>query len=123
MTNALSAAPRPEEAALLFLKGQYALRYHDERKGTLIKMLSPEWVRSAFSKIPLDSGWPPRPSRRCAPAPAVHRVCSWGMFSPAWLSTVIQSTGAVRHPPIVMGPARRSDGRPTATYLPKYQSL
>ena len=65
MTNALSAAPLPEEAALLFLKGQYALRYHDDRKGTLIKMLSPESVRSAFSRIPLDSGWLPPAVRRC----------------------------------------------------------
>ena len=59
-----SPEPFPERAALLFLSGQYALRYRDERDGLMIKLLAPEAVRSAFSRIPVDSGWLPPEVRR-----------------------------------------------------------
>jgi PRTRC genetic system protein B len=64
MTGTLTGAPLPEEAALLFLKGQFALRYHDSSKGTAIKLLSPESVRAAISNTPVDSGWLPAAVRR-----------------------------------------------------------
>ncbi len=60
----------PEEAALLFLKGQYALRYQDSKAGLQIKMLAPESVRAAFSRIPVDSGWLPPDVRRCGHSPS-----------------------------------------------------
>jgi hypothetical protein len=58
-----------ETAALLFLDGQYALRHRDPANGIQIKMLAPESVRAAFSRIPVDSGWLPPDVRRWGHTP------------------------------------------------------
>lgn len=45
-----------EQGALLFLDGQFALRYEDDGRA-VIKLVSPASVRAAFSHILIDSVW------------------------------------------------------------------
>jgi PRTRC genetic system protein B len=52
-----------EQGALLFLDGQFALRY-EENQRTVVKLVSPASVRAAFNHIPIDSGWMPDAVRR-----------------------------------------------------------
>jgi hypothetical protein len=52
-----------EKGALLFLDGQFALRY-EENQRTVIKLVSPASVRAAFNNLPIDSGWMPAVVRR-----------------------------------------------------------
>jgi PRTRC genetic system protein B len=48
-----------EEAALVFVKGQYLFRHRDQTGATTVKFISPESVAAAFAQIRVDSGWLP----------------------------------------------------------------
>lgn len=80
-----STDPVSEQTALLFLNGQFALRYLDERAGLQIKWLAPEAVRAAFNRIPVDSGWLPPEVRRWGHTPRGEYAV---MFVPAQKHTL-----------------------------------
>ena len=80
-----STDPDYEHSALLFLNGQYALRYLDERAGLQVKWLAPEAVRAAFSRIGVDSGWLPPEVRRWGHTPRGEYAV---MFVPAQKHTL-----------------------------------
>jgi PRTRC genetic system protein B len=48
-----------EEAALVFVKGQYLFRYRDPAGATTVKFISPGSVAAAFAQIRVDSDWLP----------------------------------------------------------------
>ncbi|MBM3129472.1 MAG: hypothetical protein FJ009_12700 [Chloroflexi bacterium] len=67
-----------EEAALVFVKGQYLFRHRDQTGATTIKFISPESVAAAFAQIRVDSGWLP------------PNVLRWGIgASGEWIASSI----------------------------------
>jgi PRTRC genetic system protein B len=69
------------KAVLLLMEGQYAVLYPMERGGSVaFKLISPEAVRTAFSRLPIDTGWLPADVRRWGHTPAGEYAV---MFIPA----------------------------------------